>query len=160
MVLVLYVWKSNQSIWFNGMFSHPIMFWVATFVFENYRFKFVVAGIDVGHQFFSRAEMVVVGFHNHWLNGIDYVGQTAGKKGVYNWPLSLRNSWLAKNFILELHIFFLALPRIVNTVCFSFLLITHFPPNVTRISFYSTFMGVISKQTFSRMLWWCLGERR
>ncbi|WMV17706.1 hypothetical protein MTR67_011091 [Solanum verrucosum] len=40
-------------------------------------------GIDVGHQFFSRAEMVVVGFHNHWLNGIDCVGQSAGKKGEY-----------------------------------------------------------------------------
>ncbi|XP_015063424.1 histone-lysine N-methyltransferase, H3 lysine-9 specific SUVH4 isoform X1 [Solanum pennellii] len=40
-------------------------------------------GIDVGHQFFSRAEMVVAGFHNHWLNGIDCVGQSAGKKGEY-----------------------------------------------------------------------------
>lgn len=39
---------------------------------------FVMTGIDVGHQFFSRAEMVVVGFHQHWLNGIDYIGQTAG----------------------------------------------------------------------------------
>lgn len=38
----------------------------------------MVTGIDVGHQFFSRAEMVVVGFHQHWLNGIDYIGQTAG----------------------------------------------------------------------------------
>lgn len=37
-----------------------------------------IQGIDVGHQFFSRAEMVVVGFHQHWLNGIDYIGQTAG----------------------------------------------------------------------------------
>lgn len=42
-----------------------------------------IPGIDVGHQFFSRAEMVVVGFHNHWLNGIDCVGQSAGKKGEY-----------------------------------------------------------------------------
>ncbi|MCE5166549.1 Histone-lysine N-methyltransferase, H3 lysine-9 specific suvh4, partial [Datura stramonium] len=40
-----------------------------------------IPGIDVGHQFFSRAEMVVVGFHNHWLNGIDCVGQSAGRKG-------------------------------------------------------------------------------
>ncbi|CAN8236508.1 unnamed protein product [Cochlearia groenlandica] len=31
-------------------------------------------GIDVGHQFFSRSEMVAVGFHSHWLNGIDYMG--------------------------------------------------------------------------------------
>ncbi|KAG9439844.1 hypothetical protein H6P81_020009 [Aristolochia fimbriata] len=30
-------------------------------------------GIDVGHQFFSRAEMVAVGLHSHWLKGIDYV---------------------------------------------------------------------------------------
>lgn len=57
-----------------------------------------MAGIDVGHQFFSRAEMVVVGFHNHWLNGIDYVGQSAGRKGVYFWHLSLRNSRLTKSF--------------------------------------------------------------
>ncbi|KAH6781844.1 histone-lysine N-methyltransferase [Perilla frutescens var. hirtella] len=36
-----------------------------------------IPGIDVGHQFFSRAEMVVVGFHQHWLNGIDFIGQNA-----------------------------------------------------------------------------------
>ncbi|KZV42046.1 histone-lysine N-methyltransferase, H3 lysine-9 specific SUVH4 [Dorcoceras hygrometricum] len=35
-----------------------------------------IPGIDVGHQFFSRAEMVVVGFHHHWLSGIDYIGRT------------------------------------------------------------------------------------
>ncbi|XP_050224830.1 histone-lysine N-methyltransferase, H3 lysine-9 specific SUVH4-like [Mercurialis annua] len=28
-------------------------------------------GVDVGHQFYSRCEMVAVGFHGHWLNGID-----------------------------------------------------------------------------------------
>lgn len=38
----------------------------------------VMTGIDVGHQFFSRAEMVVVGFHQHWLGGIDFIGQSAG----------------------------------------------------------------------------------
>ncbi|XP_062230233.1 histone-lysine N-methyltransferase, H3 lysine-9 specific SUVH4-like isoform X2 [Phragmites australis] len=31
-------------------------------------------GIDVGDQFYSRAEMVVLGIHSHWLNGIDYMG--------------------------------------------------------------------------------------
>lgn len=36
-------------------------------------------GIQVGHQFYSRAEMVVVGFHSHWLNGIDYMGQSYAK---------------------------------------------------------------------------------
>ncbi|KAG8385028.1 hypothetical protein BUALT_Bualt04G0180300 [Buddleja alternifolia] len=38
-----------------------------------------IPGVDVGHQFFSRAEMVVVGFHQHWLNGIDFIGETAAK---------------------------------------------------------------------------------
>ncbi|XWS30575.1 hypothetical protein CRYUN_Cryun24cG0130700 [Craigia yunnanensis] len=39
-------------------------------------------GIDVGHRFYSRAEMVAVGFHSHWLNGIDYMGQSY-RKGEY-----------------------------------------------------------------------------
>ncbi|KAK4747702.1 hypothetical protein SAY87_014288 [Trapa incisa] len=33
-----------------------------------------IPGVMVGHQFYSRAEMVVIGFHSHWLNGIDYMG--------------------------------------------------------------------------------------
>ncbi|KAK7313123.1 hypothetical protein VNO77_37553 [Canavalia gladiata] len=33
-----------------------------------------ISGIEVGHQFYSRAEMAAVGFHSHWLNGIDYMG--------------------------------------------------------------------------------------
>lgn len=37
-------------------------------------------GIDVGYQFYSRAEMVAVGFHGHWLNGIDYIGKSKGEK--------------------------------------------------------------------------------
>ena len=47
-----------------------------------------MTGIEVGHQFFSRAEMVVVGCHQHWLAGIDFIGGTAetsrknGKKMV------------------------------------------------------------------------------
>ncbi|KAL4568096.1 hypothetical protein LXL04_023697 [Taraxacum kok-saghyz] len=40
-----------------------------------------VPGVDVGHQFFSRCEMVTVGFHNHWLCGIDYIG--IGRKKDY-----------------------------------------------------------------------------
>jgi hypothetical protein len=32
------------------------------------------SGIDVGDRFYSRAEMVVLGIHSHWLNGIDYMG--------------------------------------------------------------------------------------
>ena len=39
----------------------------------------MMSGIDVGHQLYSRAEMVAIGFHSHWLNGIDYIGKTAGK---------------------------------------------------------------------------------
>ncbi|XP_020405510.1 histone-lysine N-methyltransferase isoform X1 [Zea mays] len=31
-------------------------------------------GIDVGDHFYSRAEMVVLGIHSHWLNGIDFMG--------------------------------------------------------------------------------------
>ncbi|XP_045793097.1 histone-lysine N-methyltransferase, H3 lysine-9 specific SUVH4-like [Trifolium pratense] len=41
-----------------------------------------IPGIEVGYQFYSRAEMVAVGFHSHWLNGIDYMGQSYTK--VYN----------------------------------------------------------------------------
>ena len=37
-------------------------------------FLFLFSGIDVGDQFYSRAEMVVLGIHSHWLNGIDYMG--------------------------------------------------------------------------------------
>ncbi|XP_021724230.1 uncharacterized protein LOC110691592 isoform X2 [Chenopodium quinoa] len=39
-------------------------------------------GINVGHQFYSRAEMTTEGFHSHWLNGIDYIGQSKGKKEI------------------------------------------------------------------------------
>ncbi|KAL8227447.1 hypothetical protein R6Q57_015031 [Mikania cordata] len=31
-------------------------------------------GIDVGYQFYSRAEMVAIGLHSLWLNDIDYMG--------------------------------------------------------------------------------------
>lgn len=40
-----------------------------------------MSGVEVGHRFYSRAEMVVVGLHSHWLSGIDYMGM-AFKKGV------------------------------------------------------------------------------
>ncbi|KAI3840601.1 hypothetical protein MKX03_004613 [Papaver bracteatum] len=39
-----------------------------------------VAGVDGGHQFYSRAEMVVVGLHCHWLIGIDNMGVEKLKK--------------------------------------------------------------------------------
>lgn len=50
-----------------------------------------IPGVDVGHQFFSRAEMVAVGFHSHWLNGIDYMGQTyyKGEYCKYTFPLAV-----------------------------------------------------------------------
>jgi len=38
-----------------------------------------MVGIEVGYQFYSRAEMVAVGFHSHWLNGIDFMGQSYAK---------------------------------------------------------------------------------
>ncbi|KAM7509323.1 hypothetical protein LguiA_019776 [Lonicera macranthoides] len=50
-----------------------------------------IPGIDVGHKFFSRVEMVVVGFHNHWLSGIDFIGGSGCKVtyGGYKLPLSV-----------------------------------------------------------------------
>ncbi|XP_039114745.1 histone-lysine N-methyltransferase, H3 lysine-9 specific SUVH4 [Dioscorea cayenensis subsp. rotundata] len=42
-----------------------------------------IPGVDVGQQFFSRAEMVVLGLHGHWLNGIDYMGQGYSKLEMY-----------------------------------------------------------------------------
>lgn len=41
---------------------------------------FSFSGIDVGDQFYSRAEMVVLGIHSHWLNGIDYMGMKYQEK--------------------------------------------------------------------------------
>ncbi|CAI7839968.1 unnamed protein product, partial [Closterium sp. NIES-53] len=34
-----------------------------------------IPGVRVGDRFFARAEMVVVGLHRHWLNGIDIIPQ-------------------------------------------------------------------------------------
>ncbi|XP_062151731.1 histone-lysine N-methyltransferase, H3 lysine-9 specific SUVH4 isoform X2 [Alnus glutinosa] len=50
-----------------------------------------IPGIKVGHQFYARAEMVVVGFHSHWLNGIDYMGQSysKGEYRNYTFPLAV-----------------------------------------------------------------------
>lgn len=50
-----------------------------------------ISGIDVGHQFYSRAEMVAVGFHSHWLNGIDFLGQAyaKGELGHYTFPIAV-----------------------------------------------------------------------
>ncbi|XP_031118338.1 histone-lysine N-methyltransferase, H3 lysine-9 specific SUVH4 [Ipomoea triloba] len=48
-----------------------------------------IPGIEVGHQFFSRCEMVVIGFHSHWLNGIDYIGQSKQREfSGYRMPLA------------------------------------------------------------------------
>lgn len=42
--------------------------------------------MDVGDQFYSRAEMVAIGLHGHWMNGIDYMGtkyqDEAGYQGL------------------------------------------------------------------------------
>lgn len=40
------------------------------------------AGVSVGQQFFSRAEMVVVGLHGRWMSGIDYMGKSYKKQVV------------------------------------------------------------------------------
>ncbi|KAK1696910.1 hypothetical protein QYE76_013607 [Lolium multiflorum] len=48
-------------------------------------------GVDVGDQFYSRAEMVVLGIHGHWMKGIDYMGPNyqdkAGHQGL-TFPLA------------------------------------------------------------------------
>ncbi|KAF9616431.1 hypothetical protein IFM89_029685 [Coptis chinensis] len=44
-----------------------------------------IPGIEVGQQFCSRTEMVVVGIHKHWLMGIDYMTATNYKKGEYKY---------------------------------------------------------------------------
>ncbi|MED6105921.1 Histone-lysine N-methyltransferase, H3 lysine-9 specific suvh4 [Stylosanthes scabra] len=47
-------------------------------------------GIEVGHQFYSRGEMVAVGFHSHWLNGIDYMGKSYEKESsTYEFPVAV-----------------------------------------------------------------------
>ncbi|XP_026432555.1 histone-lysine N-methyltransferase, H3 lysine-9 specific SUVH4-like [Papaver somniferum] len=49
-------------------------------------------GVDVGHQFYSRAEMCVVGLHNHWLNGIDFMGAKFKKVAEfknYTFPVAI-----------------------------------------------------------------------
>ncbi|MED6220910.1 Histone-lysine N-methyltransferase, H3 lysine-9 specific suvh4 [Stylosanthes scabra] len=47
-------------------------------------------GIEVGHQFYSRGEMVAVGFHHHWLNGIDYMGRSYEKvSSTYEFPVAV-----------------------------------------------------------------------
>ncbi|CAN0870201.1 Histone-lysine N-methyltransferase, H3 lysine-9 specific SUVH4 [Linum grandiflorum] len=47
-------------------------------------------GIEVGHQFYSRAEMVVIGIHSHWLCGIDYIGASFQKEYQnYKLPLAV-----------------------------------------------------------------------
>ncbi|KAE9445776.1 hypothetical protein C3L33_22326, partial [Rhododendron williamsianum] len=48
-----------------------------------------VLGIHIRHRFFSQVEMVVVGFYNHWLNEIDYIGEIA-KKDYPRYTLPLK----------------------------------------------------------------------
>lgn len=55
----------------NRLFSY---YYVFHFHVGNCVDLMLMAGIAVGHQFYSRAEMVAVGFHSHWLNGIDFMG--------------------------------------------------------------------------------------
>ncbi|KAH7839111.1 hypothetical protein Vadar_033364 [Vaccinium darrowii] len=46
-------------------------------------------GIDVGYHFYSRAEMVAVGFHGHWLFGIDCMRQSHNKLEYKNYTFPL-----------------------------------------------------------------------
>ncbi|KAH9329211.1 hypothetical protein KI387_001319 [Taxus chinensis] len=42
-----------------------------------------IPGVNVGDHFFSRCEMIAIGFHSHWLNGIDYMGKSFEKMEEY-----------------------------------------------------------------------------
>ncbi|KAK2666007.1 hypothetical protein Ddye_004581 [Dipteronia dyeriana] len=48
-----------------------------------------IPGIKVGYQFYSRCEMVAVGFHSHWLNGIDYMGASYSKGEYKNYKFPI-----------------------------------------------------------------------
>lgn len=49
-------------------------------------------GVNVGDHFFSRCEMVAIGLHSHWLNGIDFMGNKHKKMKEYKnytFPISV-----------------------------------------------------------------------
>ncbi|KAK1425932.1 hypothetical protein QVD17_21297 [Tagetes erecta] len=51
-------------------------------------------GIDVGYQFYSRAEMLALGLHTHWLNAVDYMGLSYKNKTMeefkaHTFPLAI-----------------------------------------------------------------------
>lgn len=48
-----------------------------------------IPGVSVGQQFLSRAEMVVIGLHSHWLNGIDYIGAVKGRMTDVELPVAV-----------------------------------------------------------------------
>ncbi|KAL5150344.1 Histone-lysine N-methyltransferase, H3 lysine-9 specific SUVH4 [Glycine soja] len=49
-----------------------------------------IPGIEVGYQFYSRCEMVAVGFHSHWLKGIDYMPKSyANVYTTYEFPVAV-----------------------------------------------------------------------
>ncbi|XP_061348709.1 histone-lysine N-methyltransferase, H3 lysine-9 specific SUVH4-like [Gastrolobium bilobum] len=49
-----------------------------------------IPGVEVGYQFYSRCEMVVVGMHSHWLNGIDCMFLHNKKKhNSYKFPVAV-----------------------------------------------------------------------
>jgi hypothetical protein len=56
----------------------------------------------VGQQFLSRAEMVVIGLHHHWLNGIDYIGVCKGRVRLHFFlAINCRSHNLAFNVFSE-----------------------------------------------------------
>ncbi|XP_061355379.1 histone-lysine N-methyltransferase, H3 lysine-9 specific SUVH4-like isoform X2 [Gastrolobium bilobum] len=48
-----------------------------------------IPGVEVGHQFCSRCEMVAVGMHSHWLNGIDSMSLYNKKDNSYKFPVAV-----------------------------------------------------------------------
>jgi hypothetical protein len=65
------------------LYCFNVWFFVTSLMLLTIQSFFLVSfhssGVEVGQQFLSRAEMVVIGLHSHWLNGIDYIGVGKGK---------------------------------------------------------------------------------
>lgn len=104
------IYEENHFFEYKGKFCYfPISFNLTDVLYHsllNWRrmMSCDFVGIDVGHQFYSRAEMVVVGVHSHWLNGIDYMGVSYAKQVTTNsyvadeWLFQV--SWSQLQFIL------------------------------------------------------------
>ncbi|KAI3929714.1 hypothetical protein MKX01_025882 [Papaver californicum] len=53
-----------------------------TILFPEKQFG-ALPGVEVGQQFLARCEMVALGLHGHWINGIDYMSTSYADKEKY-----------------------------------------------------------------------------